>query len=232
MRRIAPAVILPGTADGGGHPQRAAPQRHLQRHRAAPGRGPPAQPARRDGPPRHPVETLGLDTDVTSIRSPSRGSGARFPPSQPGVSCAARFQSRGTLARPDGGRLAGWPDRHGRCPGSVTVQPPQWGAEDLLLRFSRLDLAALTGRRLPTTLDWRASVHRQHRHPAGARGRAGAGAHPKPDSGMELDSVFARGIHDSVIRVDTAYAGWKGARRAVRMPGLGAPHTGAWPSRW
>ena len=64
-----------------------------------------------------------------------------------------RFRSEGTL-----GRLAVDADISGaignvRAEGFTTLLPPYWGAENLLLRFSRVDLGALTGREFNSSLN-------------------------------------------------------------------------------
>ncbi|HEY8257284.1 MAG TPA: translocation/assembly module TamB domain-containing protein, partial [Gemmatimonadales bacterium] len=100
---------------------------------------------------------------------------------------------------------------------------------DLQLRFSRLDLAALTGRKLKTELTGQlrvtGSVDTLRAPEADLELALGRGRIRE----WEVDSVYGRGsVHDSVIRVDTAYATWKGAR-AMGSGTLGwrAPHTGA-----
>ncbi|MDQ3224053.1 MAG: translocation/assembly module TamB, partial [Gemmatimonadota bacterium] len=138
------------------------------------------------------------------------------------------FQSRGTLAR-----LAVDASLTGQigsieAHGFATLQPPKWGAEDLLLRFSRLDLAALTGRDLPTRLNGELSVTGvidTLRAPEGELRIALSSSRLRE---LTLDSVFAiAGLHDSLIRVDTAYAVWKGAQvGGSGTLGWGGRHTG------
>jgi translocation and assembly module TamB len=112
--------------------------------------------------------------------------------------------------------------------GFVTLQSPKWGAEDLLLRFSRLDLAALTGRRLPSSLNGEVTVTGNvdtMRAPEGDIRLILSSSRIKE---FTLDSVSAvAGLHDSLIRLDTAYAVWKDATLGGSGTlGWGAPYRG------
>jgi translocation and assembly module TamB len=173
-------------------------------------------------------DSLALMTDVGFDPLSFDGIRRAFPTLRTRGTLRGRFQSEGKLSHlvvdaALNGELGSFTAR-----GSVTLAPPKWGAEGLLLRFSNLDLAALTGRRLRTSLDGEllttGSVDTL-RAPEGELQLRLARSRVRE---WELDSLFGRaGIHDSVIRVDTAYAGWKGAR-AVASGSLGwrAPHTG------
>jgi translocation and assembly module TamB len=112
--------------------------------------------------------------------------------------------------------------------GFVTLLPPRWGAEELLLRFSRLDLAALTGRDLPTRLTGELLATGTIDTLRAPEGEIRLALTRSRIREWTLDSVFARGgSRDSVIRLDTAYAEWQGARAAGSGTlGWGAPHTG------
>jgi translocation and assembly module TamB len=115
-----------------------------------------------------------------------------------------------------------------RAEGFTTLLPPHWGAENLRLRFSRVDLGALSGREFTTSLNGELRV-------TGSIDTLRA-----PEGDMELaltrgrvrewviDSLFARGTsRDSIITVDTAYAEWQGARAAgAGTLGWAAPHRG------
>jgi translocation and assembly module TamB len=173
-------------------------------------------------------DTLGLATDVTLEPLSFDGIRRAFPSLAARGDLRGTFRSQGTLSRLEveaalAGEL-GSVDAHG----AVTLQPPHWGAENLLLRFSRLDLAALTGRNIPSRLAGELHV----------TGSIDTLRAPEADLDLALgpgsvrewafDSVQARGaVHDSVIHVDTAYIAWKGAR-AMGGGTLGyrAPHTG------
>ena len=112
--------------------------------------------------------------------------------------------------------------------GSITARPPRWGAEDLLLRFSSLDLAALTGRKLPTSLNGELSITGKADSVSAPEGELRLALSSSRIKEFTLDSVHAVvGMHDSLIRLDTAYAVWKGARvGGSGTLGWSAPHVG------
>ena len=96
-----------------------------------------------------------------SSRSPSTASAARSRRCKTRGEVRGRFQSEGTLSR-----LAVNTELTGeigniQADGFATLLPPRWGAERLLLRFSRLDLGALTGRDFATHAGGRAPGHRR-----------------------------------------------------------------------
>ncbi|HEY9505877.1 MAG TPA: translocation/assembly module TamB domain-containing protein [Gemmatimonadales bacterium] len=173
-------------------------------------------------------DTLGLATDVALDPLSFEGIRRAFPTLKARGELRGRFRSEGTLAR-----LAVDADLSGeignvRAEGFTTLLPPHWGAENLLLRFSRVDLAALSGRELPTSLNGE------------LRFTGSIDTLRAPEGNLELaltrsrvrewvvDSVFALGAsRDSMIRVDTAYAEWQGARAAgAGTLGWAAPHRG------
>ena len=173
-------------------------------------------------------DTLGLATDVALDPLSFEGIRRAFPTLRSRGEVRGRFRSEGTL-----GRLAVDADISGvignvRAEGFTTLLPPFWGAENLLLRFSRVDLGALTGREFNSSLNGELRV-------TGSIDTLRA-----PEGQMELaltrsrlrewviDSVFARGAsRDSMIRMDTAYAEWQGARAAgAGTLGWAAPHRG------
>ena len=173
-------------------------------------------------------DTLGLATDVALDPLSFEGIRRAFPSLRTRGEVRGRFRSEGTLAR-----LAVDADLAGeigsiRAEGFATLLPPRWGAEELLLRFSRVDLGALSGRDFTSSFNGELRV-------SGSIDTLRA-----PEGEMELaltrsrmrewviDSVFARaGSRDSVIRVDTAYAEWQGARAAgAGTLGWAAPHGG------
>ncbi|MGI9040916.1 MAG: translocation/assembly module TamB domain-containing protein [Gemmatimonadales bacterium] len=174
-------------------------------------------------------DTLGLATDLTFSPLSFEGIRRAFPSLETRGELAGRFESEGTLSQ-----LAVDASLSGQigdvvAEGVVTLLPPLWGAEGLLLRFSRLDLAALSGGELPQS-----SLNGQLR----ATGSIDTLRVPEGELQLALtrsrlrewtlDSVFARGAsQDSVIRVDTAYAEWQGARAAGGGTlGWAAPHSG------
>ncbi|MEO7985196.1 MAG: translocation/assembly module TamB domain-containing protein [Gemmatimonadales bacterium] len=173
-------------------------------------------------------DTLGLATDVTLDPLSFAGIRRAFPSLTAKGELRGTFRSQGTLSKLQvetalTGELG---DIEAR--GTVVLLPPHWAAEDLLMRFSRLDLSELGGRPLPTRLEGQLRV----------TGSVDTARAPEADLELalgrgrvrewEFDSLYARGaIHDSVIGVDTAYANWKGAK-AMGGGSLGyrSPHTG------
>ncbi len=228
VRRLAPAVILEGRLNAEGTlngPLRNTTFEGTARHRDG------NRPASAIVGMVHldtRFDTLGLATDVTVEPLSFDGIRRAFPSLESKGELRGRFRSEGTLAR-----LAVDASLEGEigaveARGNVTLLPPLYAAEDLLLRFSRANLAALTGRDLSTSLNGELRV----------TGRADTIRAPEGDLQLvltrsrlrewTLDSVFARGgSHDSVIRLDTAYAEWQGARAAGSGTlGWGAPHDG------
>jgi translocation and assembly module TamB len=213
VRRLAPAVIIEGrlaaagTLDG---PLQNVTFRGTARQQD--GDRPPSTATgtvhldtRRD--------SLALSTDVVFDPLAFEGIRRAFPTLKTKGELRGRFQSEGTLSR-----LAVNADLTGdlgdvQAEGFVTVLPPRWGADGLRLRFARVNLATLTGRALSTSLTGELR----------ATGRIDTLRAPEGDLELALtrsrvrewtiDSLFGRGgVRDSVIRVDTAYAEWKGAR--------------------
>jgi translocation and assembly module TamB len=173
-------------------------------------------------------DTLGLMTDVSLEPLAFDGIRRAFPSLPTQGEVRGRLQSEGTLSRLRvDAQLTGEIGTVDAA-GFVTLLPPRWGAEELLLRFSRLDLAALTGRDLPTRLTGELL----------ATGSLDTLRAPEGDLRLALtrsrvrewtlDSVFALGgSRDSIIRLDTAYAEWQGARAAgAGTLGWAAPHAG------
>jgi hypothetical protein len=109
--------------------------------------------------------------------------------------------------------------------GLVTLEPPHWAAENLLLRFSRLDLAALTGGDLSTSL-------------AGdLRVTGGIDTLRAPEGRLELALTRSRirewtltsspgASRDSVIGSILPTPNGRGPRYRRRRLGWGVPHSG------
>ncbi|HET7426607.1 MAG TPA: hypothetical protein VFJ50_06175, partial [Gemmatimonadales bacterium] len=228
VRRLAPAVIIEGRLAAAGTLD--GPLRNVTFNGSA---------RQQDGdrPPSTATGMVYLDTRSDSLRlatdvefDPLDFEGIRraFPSLKTRGELRGRFRSEGKLSR-----LAVDADLTGdlgdvRAQGTITVLPPRWGADDLQLRFGRLDLATLTGGRLTTSL-------------AGElRATGRIDTLQAPEGNLELaltrsrirewtiDSLFGRGgVHDSVIRIDTAYAEWQGARASGGGTlGWRAPHDG------
>ena len=158
-------------------------------------------------------ECSALATDVTAGPALVRGDPPGLSFAQGRGELRGQFQSHGTLAQlAVDASLAGQIgtiDAHG----FATLRPPDWGAEDLLLRFSSLDLAALTGRTVPTSLEGELWVSGRVDTLQAPEGELRLALVEKPDPRVHpRQCLHRRGLHDSVIRLDTAYAVWKGAR--------------------
>jgi translocation and assembly module TamB len=228
VRRIAPAVILPGRLIAVGTLN--GPLRNITFNGTAQHQDLDRPPSLLEGTVHLDTrfETLGLVTDVTLDPLSFEGIRRAFPSLKALGELRGRFQSRGNLAdlmvdASLAGQIGTLDAR-----GGVTVQPPRWGAEDLLLRFSSLNLQALTGRNLPTSLNGELSVSGRADTVAAPEGELHLGLSRSRIREFTLDSVNSVvGLHDSVIRLDTAYAVWKGARvGGSGTLGWSAPHVG------
>jgi translocation and assembly module TamB len=228
VRLIAPAVILEGrlaangTLDG---PLRNVTFQGTTRHR--------------DGarPPSVAVglvhldtrfDTLGLATDVALEPLSFDGIRRAFPSLKTRGEVRGRFQSAGTLSRLEvHSELAGELGNV-QADGFATLLPPRWGAERLLLRFSRLDLGALTGRDIASALAGELRVSGSIDTLRAPEGEVELALTRSRVREWTIDSVFARGrSRDSIIQVDTAYAEWQGAAAAgAGSLGWAAPHSG------
>ena len=228
VRRIAPAVILEGRLTAVGTLN--GPLRNVRFNGTAQHQDEDRPPSQLEGTVHLDTRyrVLGLDTDVMLDPLSFEGIRRAFPSLRARGELRGPFQSRGTLAR-----LAVDASLTGQigsieAHGFATLQPPKWGAEDLLLRFSRLDLAALTGRNLPTRLNGEVLVTGVIDTLKAPEGEVRVALSSSRLRELTLDSVFAvAGLHDSMIRVDTAYAVWKGARvGGSGTLGWGGVHTG------
>ncbi len=228
VRLVAPAVILEGrlaaagTLDG---PLRNVTFRGSARHQDG------------DRPPSTAAGTVHLDTRFDSLAlltdvvfDPLSFDGIRraFPSLKTKGDLRGRFRSEGTLSR-----LAVDADLTGalgdvRAEGFVTLLPPKWGADGLRLRFTRLDLATLSGGTLSTSLAGELLATGSIDTLRAPEGEVELSLTRSRVREWTLDSLFGRGsLHDSVIRVDTAYAEWQGARASGSGTlGWRAPHDG------
>jgi translocation and assembly module TamB len=173
-------------------------------------------------------DVLGLSTDVALDPLSFEGIRRAFASLRTRGEVRGHFKSEGTLAR-----LAVDASLTGQignieAHGFTTLRPPTWGAEDLLLRFSQLDLAALTGRKLPSSLEGELSLSGRTDTVNAPEGDLQLALSRSRIREFTLDSIHTVvGVHDSVIRLDTAYAVWKGARvgGSGRL-GWNSPHNG------
>jgi translocation and assembly module TamB len=228
VRLIAPAVILEGRLAATGRldgPLRDVTFDGSARHRD--GQRPPSVVIGQVHLDTR-YDTLGLATDVALDPLSFEGIRRAFPSLRTRGEVRGRFRSSGTL-----GRLAVDADLAGeigsvRARGFATLLPPRWGAEELLLRFSRVDLGALTGRDFTSSLNGELSVTGSIDTLRAPEGEIQLALTRSRVREWVLDSVFARGgSRDSIVRVDTAYAEWQGARAAgAGTLGWAAPHSG------
>jgi translocation and assembly module TamB len=228
VRRIAPAVILPGRMTAVGTLNGRL--RNVTFNGTAQHQDMDLPPSQLEGTVHLDTrsDVLGLATDVTLDPLSFEGIRRAFASLRTRGEVRGHFKSQGTLAR-----LAVDASLTGQigsieAHGFTTLRPPTWGAEDLLLRFSQLDLAALTGRRLPSSLEgelWLSGRTDTVNAPEGDLRLALSRSRIRE---FTLDSIHTVvGVHDSVIRLDTAYAVWKGARvGGSGTLGWNSPHNG------
>ena len=228
VRLIAPAVILEGRLAANGTlegPLRNVTFQGTARHRDG------ALPASVAVGLVHldtRFDTLGLATDVALEPLSFDGIRRAFPTLKTRGEVRGRFQSAGTLSRLEVNTELSGEIGNIRADGFATLLPPRWGAERLLLRFSRLDLGALAGRDFASALAGELRVSGSIdtlRAPEGEMELAVTRSRVRE---WTIDSLFARGSsRDSIIQVDTAYAEWQGAAAAgAGSLGWAAPHTG------
>jgi TamB, inner membrane protein subunit of TAM complex len=228
VRRVAPAVILPGRLIAVGSLN--GPLRDVTFNGTAQHQDMDRPPSLLEGMVHLDTrfKTLGLATDVTLDPLSFEGIRRAFPSLKARGELRGRFQSRGNLADLTvdaalAGQIGTLDAR-----GIVTVLPPRWGAEDLLLRFSSLNLEALTGRNLPTSLNGELSLTGRADTVNAPEGELHLALSRSRIREFTLDSVHAiAGLHDSLIRLDTAYAVWKGAKvGGSGTLGWSSPHFG------
>ena len=213
VRRVAPAAILEGRLTAVGTLN--GPLRNIRFTGTAQHQDQDRPPSQLEGSVHLDTRSavLGLNTDV--VLDPLSFDGIRraFPTLKARGEIRGPFQSQGTLERLS--VIANLTGQIGsvEAHGFATLRPPRGGAENLLLRFSRLNLAALTGRDLPTSLEGELLVTGKIDSLAAPDGEMRLALSRSRIREWTLDSVFAvAGLHDSLIRLDTAYAVWKGAR--------------------
>ena len=213
VRRVAPAVILPGRMTAVGVLN--GPLRNVTFNGSAQHQDQDRPPSQLEGTVHLDTrfQNLGLATDVTLDPLSFEGIRRAFPSLKALGDLRGRFQSRGTLADlAVDASLAGQIGEF-EAHGGITVQPPRWGADDLLLRFSNLNLQALTGRNLPTSLNGELTASGRTDTVNAPDGELRLAMSRSRIREWTLDSIHAvAGVHDSLIRLDTAYAIWKGAR--------------------
>jgi hypothetical protein len=228
VRRIAPAVILEGRLAAVGRLEGPLQDvtftgRAVHRHGERPesvAEGVVHLDTRRD--------TLGLFADVDLAPLAFEGIRAAFPTLGTRGEVRGHVTLDGRLSRMavdatlvgDIGRLD--------AVGVVTMLPPHWGADSLHLRFEELDLAALRGTGPTTRLAGAMTVAGSIDTLRAPEGSLALTLGPSSIREWRLDSLLAEvAVVDSVVRLDTLAALWRGAR-AYGSGTLGwtAPHAG------
>ncbi len=112
--------------------------------------------------------------------------------------------------------------------GGMTLLPPRLAADNLLVRFTRLDLAALQGRGPVTSLNGVVTATGSIDSLRAPEGQMELSLQRSRIREWTIDTAFARvAVADSIIRLDTMYTEWKGARAGGSGTlGWAAPHTG------
>jgi translocation and assembly module TamB len=228
VRRLAPAVILPGRLTAVGTLN--GPLRNVVFNGTAQHQDQDRPPSLLEGTVHLDTrfDVLGLGTDVSLDPLSFEGIRRAFPSMKTRGEVRGHFRSQGNLERLLVDAALSGQIGTIEANGYATVRPPTWGGENLHLTFSNLDLASLTGREIPSRLNGELTV----------TGRSDTLNAPEGDLQMALSSSRIRewtldtvaatvGVHDSVIRLDTAYALWKGARvGGSGTLGWTAPHDG------
>ncbi|HEX2251222.1 MAG TPA: hypothetical protein VHH32_12815, partial [Gemmatimonadales bacterium] len=228
VRRLAPAVILPGRLTAVGTLN--GPLRNVVFTGIAQHQDLDLPPSQLEGTVHLDTrfDVLGLNTDVELDPLSFIGIRRAFPSMKTRGEVRGRFRSQGTLERLSVDLSLSGQIGTIDAEGYATLRPPRWGAEDLRLRFSDLDLAALTGREIPSRLNGELSATGRIDPVDAPEGELRLALATSRVREWTLDSVnVAAGLHDSVIRLDTAYAVWKGARvGGSGTLGWTAPHGG------
>jgi hypothetical protein len=213
VRRIAPAAILEGRLTAVGTLN--GPLRNIRFNGTAQHQDLDRPPSQLEGTVQLDTrfDVLGLSTDVVLDPLSFEGIRRAFPSLESRGELRGRFQSSGSLERLSVDATLTGQIGSVEAHGIATLRPPRWGAENLLLRFSRLDLAALTGRDLPTSLEGEVLATGTIDSLVAPEGEVRLALSRSRIREWTLDSLFAvAGLHDSLIRLDTTYAVWKGAR--------------------
>ncbi|HEX5386829.1 MAG TPA: translocation/assembly module TamB domain-containing protein [Gemmatimonadales bacterium] len=204
VRRLAPAVILPGrlaasgTLDGPLHDVTFAGTARQQDDGRPPSelQGTVTLDTRGD--------TLGLTTDVALEPLSFAGIRRAFPSLTARGSVTGRVRLDGTLA--DLAVNASLSGEIGtiEAVGHATVLPPLWGADGLRLNFRSLNLAAVRDTGPPTLLNGTAVLTGTADSARAPEGQFMLALTRSRVSDYLLDTLTARGaVHDSVIALDT-----------------------------
>jgi translocation and assembly module TamB len=228
VRRLAPAVVLPGRLTAVGSlngPLRNVVFNGIAQHQDA-----DLPPSQLEGTVHLDTrfDVLGLGADVSLDPLSFEGLRRAFPSMKTRGEVRGHFRSQGTLERLSVDASLTGDIGTVDAQGFATLRPPLWGAENLQLRFSNLDLAALTGRRIPSRLNGELAVTGTVDTVNAPEGNLRLALSRSRIREWTLDSVNTTvGVQDSVIRLDTAYAVWKGARvGGSGTLGWSSPHDG------
>ena len=228
VNRLAPAVVVPGrlaavgTLDG---PMRNVTFRGTARHRDG------------DRPVSEIEGVVRLDTRATELGvalnvalDPLAFDGIRrgYPTLPTRGSVSGRQQMEGQLSRMQVDAELTGEIGEITASGVVTMMPPRWGADNLFVSFSRLDLAALRGAGPTTSLFGDMAVSGTVDTLRAPEGSLQLSLRDSRLREWTIDTLFTRvAVADSVITVDTAYTEWKGARAGGSGTlGWARPHTG------
>src|SRR5574338_468933 len=115
-----------------------------------------------------------------------------------------------------------------RAQGIVTMRPPRWGADGLMVRLRQLDLAARRGSGPATALNGEALATGSIDTLRAPEGSLQLALQRSRIREWNLDTLFTTlAVRDSVIGVDTLYTEWQGARAGGSGTlGWAGPHTG------
>ena len=115
-----------------------------------------------------------------------------------------------------------------RAVGGMTMMPPRWGADALSVQFSGLDLQALQGKGVRTSLTGSALASGTIDSMTAPEGSLELVLRRSAVREWTIDTLFARAAAaDSIITVDTLYTEWEGARAGgAGTLGWAAPHEG------
>ena len=228
VRQVAPAVILPGRLTAVGTLN--GPLRNVVFSGTAQHQDLDLPPSMLEGTVHLDTrfDALGLGADVALDPLSFEGIRRAFPGMKTRGEVRGHFRSQGTLERLSIDASLSGEIGTLDAEGVATLRPPRWGAENLRLQFSDLDLAALTGRQVPSSLNGELSVSGTVDTINAPEGDLRVALSRSRVREWTLDSINAVvGVHDSVIQLDTAYAVWKGARvGGSGTLGWTGPHTG------
>jgi len=204
VRRLAPAIILPGRLEAAGTldgPLHDVTFDGVMRHQDE------------DRPVSEIDGTIHLDTRGDTLRigtdvalQPLSFEGIRraFPALVSRGDLSGRVRLDGTLAHLAVDASVSGEIGSVNAKGTMTVLPPRWGADSLALDFRDLDLAALRATGPTTRLNGTLEVSGVTDTARAPEGRVALALGPGRVRDLPLDTLVARvSVHDSLITVDT-----------------------------